>query len=38
LQTAKTFAAVLALAIMGAGLHAVLEAGERAILRRFRGR
>jgi NitT/TauT family transport system permease protein len=38
LQTAKTFAAVIVLAIMGAGLHAVLEAAERAILRRFRGR
>jgi NitT/TauT family transport system permease protein len=38
LQTAKTFAAVIVLAIMGAGLHAVLQATEGVILKRFRGR
>ena len=38
LQTAKTFAAVIVLSMMGALLHAVLQASEQAILRRFRGR
>ncbi|WP_346327378.1 ABC transporter permease [Iodidimonas sp. SYSU 1G8] len=38
LQTARTFAAVIVLAIMGALLHAVLRYGEQAILRRLRGR
>jgi NitT/TauT family transport system permease protein len=38
LQTAKTFAAVIVLSLMGALLHAVLQASEQAILRRFRGR
>jgi NitT/TauT family transport system permease protein len=38
LQTAKTFAAVIVLSLMGAMLHAVLQASEQAILRRFRGR
>lgn len=38
LQTAKTFAAVIALSLMGALLHAALQASEQAILRRFRGR
>jgi NitT/TauT family transport system permease protein len=38
LQTGKTFAAVILLAIMGALLHAVLSRAEKAILRRMRGR
>ena len=38
LQTAKTFASVIVLSLMGALLHAVLQASEQAILRRFRGR
>ena len=38
LQIAKEFAAVLVLGIMGVGLHALLHAGERAILLRWRGR
>ncbi len=38
LQTARTFAAVIVLAIMGALLHAVLRYAERAILKRLRGR
>jgi NitT/TauT family transport system permease protein len=38
LRTAEMFAALVALAALGAGLHAVIEAGERAILRRWRGR
>jgi len=38
LRTAQMFAALVALAALGAGLHAVIEAGERAILRRWRGR
>ncbi|MEY4255849.1 MAG: hypothetical protein RLZZ141_1076 [Pseudomonadota bacterium] len=38
LQTAKTFAAVIVLSLMGALLHALLQASEQAILRRFRGR
>ena len=38
LQIAKEFAAVGVLGIMGVGLHALLHAGERAILFRWRGR
>jgi NitT/TauT family transport system permease protein len=38
LRTAQMFAALVALAILGAGLHAGIEAAERAILRRWRGR
>ncbi|MEI9964501.1 MAG: ABC transporter permease [Caulobacteraceae bacterium] len=38
LQTAKMFAAVLVLALMGAGLHALMQAAEREILARWRGR
>ena len=38
LQTARMFAAIVVLGIMGALLHAVLEAVERAGLRRWRGR
>ncbi|MBI1181813.1 MAG: ABC transporter permease subunit [Alphaproteobacteria bacterium] len=38
LQTGKTFAAVIVLAIMGALLHAALSWGEKAVLRRLRGR
>ena len=38
LQTARTFAAVIVLAIMGALLHAALRHAERAILKRLRGR
>ncbi len=38
LRTAQMFAALVALAALGAGLHAVIEASERAILRRWRGR
>ena len=38
LQIAKEFAAVAVLGIMGVGLHALLHAGERAILLRWRGR
>ncbi len=38
LRTAQMFAALAALAALGAGLHAVIEAGERAVLRRWRGR
>jgi NitT/TauT family transport system permease protein len=38
LQIAKEFAAVVVLGIMGVGLHALLQAGERAILLRWRGR
>ncbi len=38
LRTAQMFAALAALAALGAGLHALIEAGERAILRRWRGR
>ena len=38
LQTAKMFAAVLALALMGAGLHAAFQLAEREILARWSGR
>ena len=38
LQIAKEFAAVAVLGVMGVGLHAILHAGERAILLRWRGR
>ena len=38
LQIAKEFAAVVVLGIMGVGLHALLHAGEQAILSRWRGR
>lgn len=38
LRTAQMFAALVALAALGAGLHAAIEAGEQAILRRWRGR
>jgi NitT/TauT family transport system permease protein len=38
LRTAQMFAALVALAALGAGLHAVIEASERIILRRWRGR
>jgi NitT/TauT family transport system permease protein len=37
LQTAKTFAAVIVLAIMGALLNAVLRAAERIVLQKMRG-
>jgi NitT/TauT family transport system permease protein len=36
LQTGRTFAAVIALALMGALLHTLLSAAERAILKRLR--
>ena len=38
LQIAKEFAAVVVLGVMGVALHALLQAGERAILLRWRGR
>jgi NitT/TauT family transport system permease protein len=38
LQTAKMFAALVVLGLLGAVLHAVLEAGEKAGLRWWRGR
>ncbi len=38
LRTAQMFAALVALAVLGAGLHSIVEASERAILRRWRGR
>lgn len=38
LQTAKMFAALLVLAVMGAALHGLLQGGEQRILRRWRGR
>jgi len=38
LQIAKEFAAVIVLGVMGVGLHALLHAGERWILLRWRGR
>jgi len=38
LQTAKTFAALLVLALMGVVLHGLLSLAETAILRRWRGR
>lgn len=38
LQTARMFAALAALALMGAGLYAAMQLLERIILRRWRGR
>ena len=38
LQTAKTFAALLVLAMMGVVVHGLLSLAETAILRRWRGR
>ncbi len=38
LQTAKMFAALAVLAVMGAGLYGLLSAGEKAALHRWRGR
>lgn len=38
LQTAKVFAAVLTLAILGVALHALMELAERRLLRAWRGR
>jgi NitT/TauT family transport system permease protein len=38
LQTAKMFAALLVLALMGVGLHTLLRMAETLILRRWRGR
>ena len=38
LQIAKEFAAVVVLGVMGVALHGLLQAGERAILLRWRGR
>ncbi len=38
LQTAKVFAAVLTLAILGVALHALMELAERHLLRAWRGR
>lgn len=38
LQTARMFAALVALGVLGAALHAILEAAERAGLRWWRGR
>lgn len=38
LQTAKMFAALVVLGVMGAALHAALDAGEKAGLRWWRGR
>ena len=38
LQTAKMFAAVLVLALMGAGLHAAFQAAETEVLARWSGR
>jgi NitT/TauT family transport system permease protein len=38
LQTARMFAALVVLAVLGAALHALLERAEQAILRRWRGR
>jgi NitT/TauT family transport system permease protein len=38
LQTAKMFAALVVLGVMGAALHAILEAAEKAGLRWWRGR
>ena len=38
LQTAKMFAALLVLAIMGVALYGLLQVAERVILRRWRGR
>jgi NitT/TauT family transport system permease protein len=38
LATDRMFAALVILALMGAALHALMQAGEQAILRRWRGR
>ena len=38
LETAKTFAALLVLVLMGVGLNALMQVGERAVLRWWRGR
>jgi NitT/TauT family transport system permease protein len=38
LETAKMFAALLVLGLMGVSLYAVLQAAERIILRKWRGR
>ena len=38
LETAKMFAAVFLMAVMGAVLYAILQAAERVILRQWRGR
>ena len=38
LRTAEMFAALLVLAVMGAGLHALLNLAERRILKAWRGR
>lgn len=38
LETAKTFAALFVLVLMGVALNALMQAGERAILRWWRGR
>lgn len=38
LRTAEMFAALVALGVMAAGLHALTEAAERAILKAWRGR
>jgi NitT/TauT family transport system permease protein len=38
LKTAQMFAALLVLALLGAGLHAMIQRLERAVLRRWRGR
>jgi NitT/TauT family transport system permease protein len=38
LETAKTFAALLVLVLMGVALNALMQMGERAALRWWRGR
>jgi NitT/TauT family transport system permease protein len=38
LETAKMFGALVVLAIMGITLYSLMQAAERAILRRWRGR
>jgi NitT/TauT family transport system permease protein len=38
LRTAEMFAALVVLAVLGAGLHALLNAAERGLLARWRGR
>jgi NitT/TauT family transport system permease protein len=38
LRTAEMFAALLVLAVLGAGLHAVVQGVEGAVMRRWRGR
>jgi len=37
-QTAKMFAALLVLALMGAGLYGLMQLAERVMLRQWRGR